>query len=627
VYFSGKFFLPVFVCFSCVFVGVLFFAANHQWVDFGVLERYAHGKPSIVLDHSGKEWFRFQSDRREPVALSMVPSHVIDAFLASEDWQFFHHPGVSLRGIFRSVVTNFWHGRRVQGASTITQQLVKLLFLDSQKTFARKLKEQVYSLFVERQFTKDQILEIYLNNIYLGSGIYGVQAASQRFWSKDVGQLSIDEGATLAAIIRSPAHYCPLRCPDAAQRRRDLILNVMYRRGFITQQECDAAFDKPVVVDQAAGACGLHVRETIRQELERMFGRDQLYGGGLVIRTTINPAMQDAAEEAFCQQCASMREKLASDIDGGLLSIDVATGEIRAVVGGYDFGVSKFNRALQARRQVGSVFKPLVYAAAVESGFKFSDTVIDEPVELLLGSSWWRPKNWDSQFSGEITLARALSQSSNIVTIKTLLMVGVERVIAMAKACRMRGPFHPYPSLALGCVEGSLAEVVGMFNVFANDGVYVEPHFLLWVKDQWGAKKWRCTVERQRAIPSRVSGQVAKVLGIGFQRLRRRYVNCGLETEVISKTGTTNDWRTCWFVGATPAVTTAVYMGRDDNKPMGAHVYPIRTTFPIWLEYHRRVPCHVASFSYDPSLISTTINGRTGKATSLSDVDAITVLV
>jgi len=599
---------------------------DYPWVDFGILERHTHGKPSIVLDSGGKEWFRFQLDRREPVSLADVPDHVINAFLAAEDWQFFRHPGVSLRGIMRSILANFWHGRRVQGASTITQQLVKLLFLDSQKTFTRKFREQIYSLLVERQFTKEQILETYLNNIYLGSGIYGVQAASQRFWGKDISQLAVCEGALLAAIIRSPANYCPVRHTQRVQQRRDLILTTMHRHNFISQQQCDAARATPVTVNlPAAGVCGLHLRETLRLMLEQMFGRQELYGGGLTIRTTINTAMQEAAERAFCQQCSRMRESLSPAIDGALLSIDVATGEIRAAVGGYDFSSSKFNRAFQACRQVGSVFKPLVYAAAIERGFRFSDTLIDEPIELAQGGSWWRPKNWDSQFSGEITLARALAYSCNIVAIKTLLMVGVEWVIALAERCRMRGPFQPYPSLALGCVDGSLSEVVGMFNVFANDGVYVEPHLLLWVKDKWGAKKWRCTLDRQRVLPSHVSGRVAKVLGTGFQRLRRRYVNCGLDTEVISKTGTTNDWRTCWFVGATPTLTTAVYMGRDDNKPMGSNAYPIRTTFPVWLDYNRYVPQAVSSFSYDPELMPITINSYTGKRTHKSATDAITI--
>jgi len=612
---------------AATLAGAFFFAANYPWIDFSPLEQQVQGTPSMVLDCHGNEWFRFRLDKREPVSLAEMPQHLIDAFLAAEDWQFFKHPGVSLRGIIRSTCANLYHRRRVQGASTITQQLVKLLFLDARKTFSRKIKEQICSLLVERQFTKEQILETYLNNIYLGCGIYGVQAACQRFWGTHVTDISIDQAAVLAAIIRSPARYCPLRDPVAARRRRDLILNSMRTLGFISGKQYEESVACPVEVQAASDEYGMHMRESIRLMLEQMLGRHELYTGGYIIKTTIDPAMQKAAELSFRQQCEQLRKKHAPDVDGALLSIEVATGQIRAAVGGFDFAASKFNRALQACRQVGSVFKPLVYAAALEAGLSFADTMVDEPLELMCGGRWWRPKNWDAQFTGEITLARALSFSSNIVTIKTLMAAGIERVIALAKRCHVAGPFNLYPSLALGCVDATLPEVAGMFNVFANNGVYAEPHVLLWVKDRWGAKQWRHQPQQEQAMPARLAGQVSKVLGIGFQRVRKRFVTHGIDSQVISKTGTTNDWRTVWFAGSTPSVTTAMYVGRDSNKPMGANAYPLKVALPVWLAYHGQVPSPIKQFSYDPSLQEKVINGRTGRPASSGDPDAITILL
>lgn len=610
-------------------LGALFYFAHSKVIDFSALGHYNPGKPSLLLDDEGKEWGRFELDKREPIAYEQMPQHLINAFVATEDWSFFKHSGLSFKGIVRSVLVNLYHGRRVQGASTITQQLVRLLFLDSQKTFVRKIKEQIVAVLVEQQFTKEQILQTYLNHVCFGCGIYGVQAASQRFWGKDAKDLTIDESAVLAGIMRSPRNYCPIVHPLSCQKRRNIVLGLMKKLKFITQEQYTHTRTIDVTITaRKANGCALYVREWIRQFLEDMLGKAQLYTGGLTIKTSLNKAMQNIAQQQFAGQYTVLKDSIARDVDGALISIDVVSGEIKALIGGVDFGRSQFNRALQARRQMGSVFKPILYSAAIQAGINFTDVDVDEPIEIKQKKSCWSPKNFDHQFRGPMTLAHALSISCNTIAAKTFLKVGAQPVIDLAKKFKLRGPFHPYPSLALGCIDVTLKEVVGMFNVFANNGVYVEPHCIKWVKNEWGTKIWKCNPVQERVIGSHVSGQVAKILQLGLKRVRKWFPQKWVDAQAISKTGTTNDSRTCWFAASTPTLTTAIYIGCDDNRSMGRNVYPLRTAFPIWIGLNRELQFAQKKFSFDPSLTEVCVNKLTGKLTlQATDADAISILV
>ncbi|MCL4378330.1 MAG: transglycosylase domain-containing protein [Actinobacteria bacterium] len=422
------------------FAGAVFFVINYGTVDFSQLTISTQkGKPSIILDDEGKEWTRFQLDKREPISLDQMPTHLIHAFLAAEDWQFFSHGGLSFRGIVRSLLVNIYHGRFVQGASTITQQLVKLLFFDSQKTFRRKIKEQIYSLLIEYQCTKEQILQTYLNNIYFGCGIYGVEAAAQRFWGISAKEISIDQAALLAGIVRSPGNYCPLLCPLSAQRRRNIILNSMRKLNFIDEQQYkDAVLAQADIIEVeeqevAPHFLAPHLKEMIRLELEDVIGKKDLYTGGYTVQTTINKSLQLQAQQLFKNNVATLRSQFNMPFDGALISIDHNNGEIKALVGGYDFHSSKFNRALQAKRQLGSIIKPLIYAVAVKKGMNFAQTEIDEPLAINDNGKIWSPNNHDMQFHGSMTLAQALAQSNNIISIKVLLKIGAQEVISIAK--------------------------------------------------------------------------------------------------------------------------------------------------------------------------------------------------
>lgn len=609
--------------------GMLYYVLNNQCIDFSHLEHYNPGKATIVLDDQGVEWTRFQLDKRQPIALEHMPTHLLNAFIAAEDWGFFSHQGISLRGIIRSIAVNIYHGRKVQGASTITQQLVKLLFFDSSKNFSRKLKEQLFAIAVERQFTKQHILQTYLNHIYFGCGIYGVQAASQRFWGIDAANLSVDQSATLAAIVRSPGRYCPLLCPLSCTKRRNTVLHIMHQRTFIDTATYTHARTQPITtlhIDNDSFA--LHMRETVRLFLENLLGKNQLYTGGFVVQTTINKEQQLMAQQAFYNHHKILKKEISSAIDGALISVETTTGEIKALVGGSDFIESKYNRAFQARRQMGSILKPLIYAAAINNGMNFADTDYDEPFTMKQAHGVWQPKNYNHKFNGQITLAYALSRSNNIVAIKTLLAVGAQTVVDMAQQCHIKGPFHTYPSLALGCIEASLLELVGMFNVFAHNGIYTEPHYIKWIKNPLNIKIFKNNPQQHRVISSRTSDQVAHVLQHGLQRLRYQYkAHEWITSEAISKTGTTNDSRTCLFVGSTPTLTTAIYIGCDDNRSMGKNVFPLKTAFPIWLAFNRSITSKQKQFVFDPSLKEIYINQYTGQQCPQGTLDAIKIMI
>lgn len=615
--------LVVFFNFAAFSLGFLFFLFRHPVVDFSVLERYDPGKPSLLLDDKGREWARFQFDKREPVSINKMPSHLLQAFIAAEDWEFFNHYGLSWRGIIRSALTNLYYGRIVQGASTITQQLVKLLYFDPTRSFRRKFKEQFFTLMVERQFTKEQILETYLNHVYFGCGIYGVEAAAQRFWNKKISEISVDQAATLAAVVCSPGNYCPLLYPLSSEHRRNIVLNKMRHLGFISLEQYKEAIYTSLVLHTPDSSCSApHLKETLRTWLEEKYGKQRLYSGGLKIQTTLNKELQQKAERAFKEHFKQIRKNYGGDIEGALLSIDRSTGEIKALIGGVDFSGSQFNRALQAYRQQGSVFKPVLYATALEQGMSLLDTAIDEPLKIQIGGALWEPRNHTRTFEGEMTLARALSYSNNIISIKTLLAVGAEKVIASARKMRIAGQLNPYPSLALGCVDSTLFEVVGMFNVFANEGVYVEPHSVRWIKDEWGKKIYRKSYEKASVIAPRIASQIGKVLTAGMER-KRKTAQQWIDSQAMSKTGTTNDSRTCWFVGSTPELTTALYIGSDDNRPLGQNVFPVHTAYPIWLAFHKQVPTKIKQFSFNPSLKPVLVDWKTGKIVTYQASDEV----
>jgi penicillin-binding protein 1A len=617
------------LCFFSACLGTLFFVSHMHIIDFSVLENDKHGKPSIVLDDDGSEWARFSYDKREPVDISKIPQHLIQAFIAAEDHAFFEHSGISYKGIIRSILINLYHCKIVQGASTITQQLTKLLFTDSRRTLFRKVKDQFMALLVEQQFTKEQILQLYLNHVCFGCGIYGVEAACQRFWSKSVQDISLIEAATLASIVKNPSNYCPLLYPLSAQKRRNIVLRSMRQMDFISEEAFQDYKNQSLTLNGMVGSsCAPHVKEMIRVFLEEKLGKKKLYGGGLTIQTTINRTMQIAAEKSFQEHVALLRTTQIPKVDGGLITLEGKTGQIKALVGGFDFNQSQYNRVTQAKRQMGSIFKVIVFAAAMQKGMNFAQTYVDEAIEMNCGGTVWQPRNHTRRFEGTMSLARALAHSNNIIAIKVLMNIGIDPVIALAKKFHISAELPPYPSLALGCVDCTLKEVVAVFNVFAQHGAYVEPHVIRWVKDEWGTKVFTAKPLKETVINSRESGQVAKVLAIGMDRARKRSKTHGwIDCDAIGKTGTNNDSRTCGFVGATPEYTTAVYLGIDDNSSLGKNAFAVTTAFPIWKNVNKALPSTKKHFAYDSTLQEKTIHARTGLPCNPNDPEALTIFV
>lgn len=619
-----------FILFSSIILGSLFFILQQPWVDFSALENYNPGRASILLDDEGNEWARFQLDRREPVRLNKMPDHLIKAFLAAEDHDFFNHFGISFKGIIRSALVNFTKGRVVQGASTITQQLVKLLFTDSKRTFTRKIKEQFLAFLVEKQFSKEQILEIYLNHIYFGCGIYGVEAAAQRFWGKHINEISVDQSALLAGIISSPGMYCPLLHPDNSVKRRNIVLNSMKKLNFINKEEYERSKDAVInIQSKEDGPLAPYFKEYLRIILEDIVGKKALYNEGLIIQTTLNSHAQRTAQDVFNSSLEELKKSINNKLEGGLLTLEVNTGEIKAMIGGTNFAKSQFNRALQANRQIGSTFKPLIYAAAIESGAGFDQRAIDEPISIIDSiQNVWEPRNSTHTFYGPMTLALALSKSNNIIAIKTLLNVGIEKVISLAEAAGLKGKINPYPSIALGCIDATLKEVSSMFNIFANNGIYSKPYCMRWIKNRQGQKIWKFSPERKRVFPDYINSQVSKILSISLDKSRNNMApEDRLKADAIGKTGTTNDARTCWYVGSTPDYTTALYLGCDDNQILGNNVLASRIAFPIWYKITKKLPITKEHFSYDPSLKEVYIDPINGNPISRENKNGISILI
>lgn len=604
-----------FLIISSAVMGGLFFCISIPPLDFNTHEV---GKGSLVLDDGGQLLCSFHVDKKEHVHFNQLPLPLVQAFIAAEDHTFFSHYGVCLKGIARSLYINIKHGALVQGASTITQQLVKLMMLDSKKTLGRKIKEQWYSLLLELYYSKEQIFEQYINNIYFGCGIYGVQAACKRFWGKEVENITIEQAATLAAIVKSPGHYCPLLFPLSAQQRRNVVLSQMHRLGFITTQEFDAGLAQLVnlVVPESQDTT-IFIKEYVRKHVEPLVGKKKLYQGGLIIKTTFNKTMQESAHTIVDQKITQLRTRFKVPIDLGLVTLEVETGHIKVMIGGYKAQQGSFNRATQAYRQMGSIFKALIYAVALQKGLAFNDVMVDEPLDIAVpGSAAWHPKNANNSYEGALTLAQALMQSNNIVAIKVLLQIGFEPLMQLAQLCNI--PIdQPYPSLALGCVDATPLQVAAMFNIFANNGVFIEPYAVEWVKDSTGQKIFEHRPVKRKVLDSLIVQKVSHILSHGLEKARRRSADW-IASPAIGKTGTTNKSRNCWFAGATPDYCTTLYTGCDDNRSLGDNVFASMTSFPIWLALHKTFLPKKLQFVRDPHLKEQYINAYNGALTGSS---------
>ncbi len=511
-------------------------------------------------------------ENRVTITLGNIPVHVRQAVVAVEDARYYRHRGVDLTGIARAVWHNVLSGEIVEGGSTITQQLARHLFLTRERVLSRKLIEIALALEIERRLTKDEILERYLNEVYFGQGAYGIEMASRVYFGKAARQLTLGEGALLAGVIRAPSAYSPYRNMAGARARQGLVLDRMAALGMITPAQARQVRLQPVVLKPStnAGLVGIRAPYFISFILPTLldrFGEDLVYRGGLEIITTLDTHMQMLAEKAIRKGIDRGLARGLRTSQGALVTLDPRTGRIRAMVGGYDFAESQFNRAWQARRQPGSAFKPFVYVTAVANGVTANHILDDAPVTYQIpGWRPWTPKNYDRKFRGPIPLRRAVEQSVNVPAVRMLSEVGADQVVQYAQRMGITSPLAPHLSLALGTADVTPLEMASAYGVLANMGTRVRPVALLKVTDPTGKVLYEAVPEREIVLPTAVAYLMTDILSGVIERGTGRAAAIG--RPAAGKTGTTDDYRNAWFIGYTPYLSTAVWIGNDDNTPM-----------------------------------------------------------
>ena len=499
------------------------------------------------------------------VALDSLPDHVPNAFLAIEDQRFFEHGGVDYRGLARAVWTNLGAGRSLQGGSTITMQLVKNLILSPERRLRRKLQEIRIAWALEDQLSKTEILELYLNRIYLGARAYGVEAAAQRYFGKSSTQLSLAEAALLAALPKAPSRLDPTVNLEAAQARAAIVLAAMLEAGFIDQAAHDAALANPAVptappLDPNAGVTWGHVFDYAVAEADRLLMNEDI--PDLVIRTTIDPELTREARETALGVLDEQGEALgASEAAVMLLAPD---GAIRAFHGGRDYLESQFNRAIQAQRQPGSAFKPIVFTAALEAGYDPSSAVWDEPIDL----EGWTPQNFSGNYRGLVTLQEALKRSINTVAAQIGDQVGIERIVETGQRMGIRSPLPALPSIALGAAEANLLELTSAYAVFARDGQRHEPYFIVSLSNSRGEVLYEHDAREAEQVlrPDVAQAMSTMMQDVILTGTGRRAALPGRAAG--GKTGTSQSFRDAWFIGFTANYTAGVWVGNDDDSPM-----------------------------------------------------------
>ena len=669
--------------------------------DLPSLEPLQNYQPSLVTRvYSDDRQIigQFFIERRFLKPLPDIPKNLTQAVIATEDARFFEHPGLDIVGILRAAWTNIRHGgRKIQGASTITQQLARSLFLSSERTFDRKLRELILAYKMELVLTKEQILEMYLNQIYFGQGAYGVAAAAQTYFGKELPHLTLAEAAFLAGLPKSPNHYSPFKAYDRAKKRQEHVLFRMAEAGFISPADRQqAAAEKLNFRRPGSEHLGPYFVEYVRQLLVAKFGESMVYKGGLEVFTTLNIEMQKAAEAAVSNGLRELDKrqgwrgpvrtvdlatlvaptsdpsvklkegdmvegvvtKIAKDhavvqagettgrlsftdmawatkrlngkdptkdvtlvknvkqllvpgdvvevvvkkidkdtvhfgleqtpvVEGSLIAIDPKTGAIRAMVGGYDFARSEYNRSVLAHRQPGSAFKPIIYATAINQGMSPATVVLDAPVvyEEEEEDKIWKPENYGRRFHGMVSLREALIHSHNLATVRLLEKVGIRNVVDFSRTLGISSPLAPDLSLALGSSSTGMLELVSVYGVFVNQGMRVDPYALASVQDSSGRTLDQASIQPRQVISRETAYLITNMMEDVIQRGTGIAAKNFIDRPVAGKTGTTNDFTDAWFIGATPNLVAGAWAGFDDRRPLGETESGAHAALPIWISF------------------------------------------
>lgn len=556
--------------------------------DVRVLRNYSPSETSYVYDVKGTLLDSIHDEaNREVVDFNDISPNLKRAVLAIEDSYYYSHSGINPSGIGRAALANFGAGSTVQGGSTVTMQLVKNLFLSPERTMSRKLVEVVLAMRIEQIFKKDEIFELYLNQVYWGHNTYGVQTAAQSYFGKAAKDLTLAESAMMAGLIQAPESFSPFVDYETAKQRQRIILQRMRELNWITAEEQAAAKIQPIALGKITSfrsSQAPYVTDAVLTELTEQFGAEAMAKGGMRIQTTIDLGMQKIAEDTVADSYYRFFGSGAYADQIALVAIDPRTHFVKALVGGVDHKSSQFNRAVQSRRQPGSAFKPFVYYAAFASGKFTPDSIIDDsPVTYPDGYNYYTPTNYDRSFMGSIPLRKALETSRNIPAVKLGQAVGINRVVEIARTIGIKSPMDPVISLPLGAVDLTPLELAGAYGTFANYGWHSDPTLIMQVTDSSGNVILDNTPKPQLVLDSWASAALTDVLqGVISQGTA---TNAQIGRPAAGKTGTTDSQRDVWFVGYVPQLATAVWVGNDDYRPLGRGATGGGYAAPIWQSF------------------------------------------
>ncbi len=589
--------------------------------DLPSFEQLHNIEPSLktkVYDRSGILLKEFYTENRVLTPFANLPAHLVDMLIASEDHEFYDHWGINLRRVAIVASSNIMRWRRAAGASTITQQLARMLFLTRRKTFERKIKEALTAVKLERTYSKEEILEMYLNQYYFSRGAYGVAAAAHLYFSKQVPELNISDCAILIGMLKAPNVNSPLNDPEKSLKARNRVLYSYHSWGGMSEALYDSLSSEPLFISPPEEKAGIapYFTETVRQYILREYGEQSLYSGGLKVFTSLDFDLQLAAEAALHKKVDSLRARIERryDLDnltytkflpdtvdelgdsirvyrkiqGAFVAIDNSNGGILAMVGGRSFEETKFNRAIQATLQPGSAFKPFVYTACIDNGFRTTDIVDDNPIVLEIpGAKEWRPHNFDSKFMGPITIREGLQHSRNLIAIKLLLKIHPEQAIFYARRMGLTTDLKPVPSLAIGVSEVRLVELVSAFSTFPNQGLHIPYRLVTRIVDRYNrVLEDNSAVHKDEVLSAQTAfimvDMMRSVVDAGTGR-RARWL--GFTRPAGGKTGTTDNFCDNWFVGYSPQITAGCWVGFDTKISLGRNQDGAKNGVPVWTEF------------------------------------------
>ena len=578
-----------------IFLGITvgaFIGLIHDLPQINSLKQFKPSAVTSVYSSDRQLLAQFYIQKRIPVSLTKIPKTLIDALLSIEDRTFFSHTGLHFKAIARAIIYDIQAGKFKQGASTLTQQLAKTLFLTSEKSIGRKIKEAILTIQIERRYTKNEILELYLNLIYLGSGSYGVEAAAQTYFEKSVEELTLAESALIAGLPKAPSTYSPIKNPDLSIKRRDIVLKQMLLTEKITQEQYQTAVTQKIiqpVLENNLNESGYFI-EYIKTVLNKEFNLEKIFSDGLTVTTSLNLDFQRTANQAAAKNMAALENRIKnnggnpSNTQCAVIAIETKTGQILSMIGGKDFAKSSFNRATQARRQPGSAFKPFVYAAALLSGLSQNDITLDRPLSYNLDANQaWEVNNFSNTFSGEITLRKALALSKNTSAVRLLERIGADAVIDLAQKAGISSTLSPTLSLALGAYEVSLLELTAAYIPFANMGVKTQPFAILKITDADLRVIYQNTVKKSSIMSRSDAAIITDMLKAVILEGTGKKASI-IKKDIAGKTGTTDHFKDALFIGYSPDIVLGVWVGNDDSASLGKNETGAKAALPIWID-------------------------------------------